>query len=167
MDAAEGFIEIFNVVANTATVFGIVVAIYVLIHVRRIVQLLQTVIAPKTGIEGYLNMCAQVVEADPDGTCVVDDRGHMVLVNKRLEDICGYHRSELIGHSVEMLVPESMRNTHAAYREGFTVKPASRPMRGLLLRHKRGLELPVSIRLNRYVDPAGGFTIAKVRVPEE
>lgn len=163
----QQFIEGFNVIANTATVFGIVVAIYVLIQVRRISGRLESVLAPKTGIEGFLNMCAQVVECDPDGTCIVDDNGEIVLVNKRMEEISGYHRSELLGQRVEILVPEAFRTVHPAHREGFITGPSSRPMRGLKLRHKRGHELAVGINLNHYMDTSGGFTIAKVRTLNE
>lgn len=162
----QWFIDVFNVVANSATVLGAGAAIYVLINVRRIVERLESVLAPKTGIEGFLNMCAQVVESDPDGTCVIDDTGEIVLVNKRMEEISGYHRSELVGKLVEILVPDSAKSEHPHRREGFVVGPMSRPMRGLKLRHKRGWELTVGINLNHYVDASGGYTIAKVRVPE-
>lgn len=159
-------IELFNVVANFSTVIGAAVAIYVLIQVRRIVQRLELVLAPKVGIEGFLNMCAQVVESDPDGTCVVDDSGEIVLVNRRMEEISGYHRSELVGQLVEVLVPNQFKGVHPGHREGFVVGPSSRPMRGVKLRHKRDREVSVGINLNHYVDSSGGFTIAKVRVSD-
>lgn len=155
----------FNAIANAATVLGIVVAIFVLAQVRRISQRLELAIAPKTGIEGFLNMCAQVVECDPDGTCVVKNDGEIVLVNRRMEDISGYHRSELVGQGVELLVPDMERDHHREHREGFIASPSSRPMRGLKLKHKRGLEIAVGINLNRYSDSTGGYTIAKIRVP--
>lgn len=157
----------FNLIANVVTLLGAAIAIYVLINVRRIVERLEQVIAPKTGIEGFLQMCAQVVESDPDGTCVVDDSGEIVLVNKRMEEISGYHRSELVGQQVEILVPDSIRREHPQHREGFITGPSSRPMRGLTLRHKRGREVAVGINLNHYVDAAGGFTIAKVRAAND
>lgn len=163
MQLSDASADAFNVVANFATVCGIVVAIYVLTQVRRISQRLELVIAPKTGIEGYLNMCERVVECDPDGTCVVKDDGMIVLVNKSMEDISGYHRSELVGQSIEILVPEMHRGGHPQHREGFITTPSPRPMRGLTLRHKRGRELAVGINLNHYMDAAGGYTIAKVR----
>lgn len=168
--------DIFNIVANLATIIGGAVGgtvvIYVLIQVRRmaaenkrIAQGLEQVLAPKMGIEGFLNMCAQVVECDPDGTCVVSDNGEIVLVNKSMEDICGFHRSELIGQSVETLVPDAHKGIHPAHREGFIVGPSSRSMRGLKLKHKRGGAVDVGINLNHYRDSSGGYTIAKVRVP--
>ena len=110
----------FNVLANLATIFGgalgFAVIVYVLFQVRGIAGRLESVLAPKTGIEGFLTMCAQVVESDPDGTCVVDDSGEIVLVNKRLEEISGYHRSELIGQQVEILVPLTAKHNHPQHR---------------------------------------------------
>ena len=163
MNIAQSLVEIFNAIANAATVLGIVVALYVLIQVRRISERLELVIAPKAGIEAFLNMCAQVVESDPDGTCVVRDDGEIVLVNKAMEDVSGYHRSELVGKSVEVLVPEAVRSAHPSHREGFVTGPSSRPMRGLKLKHKRGSEVAVGINLNHYRDSSGGYTIAKIR----
>lgn len=162
MNSAQ-FVESFNVIANAATVFGIVVALYVLIQVRRISQRLELIIAPKHGIENHLLMCSQVVEADPDGTCIVNDDGEIVFVNKAMEDISGYYRSELVGQLIEILVPDSFKAIHPAHREGFVTGPSSRPMRGLKLKHKRGTEIAVGINLNHYRDSSGGFTIAKIR----
>lgn len=160
-------INYLNLIANFLTIGGCFIAIYVVTQVRSIAQRLEAAIAPKTGIEGFLSMCALVVESDPDGTCVVSDSGEIVLVNKRLEDISGYHRSELIGQPVEMLVPTSATESHKQHRENFVTRPSARPMRGLTMRHKRGKEIAVGINLNRYTDRTGGYTIAKVRVPDE
>lgn len=159
-------IGLFNLIANALTVVGAAAAIYILLQVRRMAKGVEQVIAPKTGIEGFLNMCAQVVESDPDGTCVVRDDGEIVLVNKSMEDISGYHRSELVGQPVEALVPNGYKGVHAGHRESFITGPSSRAMRGLNLRHKRGREVPVGINLNHYRDSTGGYTIAKVRIPD-
>lgn len=161
----------FNVVANSVMIFGGMVIIYGIFQIRRLIignremsERLEQFLAPKVGIEGFLNMCAQVVESDPDGTCVVDDSGQIVLVNRRMEEISGFHRSELVGQTIEILVPDTFKGVHPEHREGFITGPSSRPMRGLRLRHKRGRELAVGINLNHYTDAGGGFTIAKVRV---
>lgn len=160
----DNLLDVYNVIANSVMIGGGVLAIYIMVQVRRIAERLELVIAPKVGIESFLNTCAQVVESDPDGTCVVADSGEIILVNRRMEDISGYHRSEMVGQSVEMLVPLDVQEGHRGHREGFIMQPSSRPMRGLKLRHKRGKELAVGINLNRYVDSSGGYTIAKVRV---
>lgn len=157
----------FNAIANAANVLGVVVALYVLIKMHRISERLELAIAPKVGIENHLQMCAQVVECDPDGTCIVDDEGRIVLVNKSMEDITGYHRSELVGRLVEILVPDEYKGAHPRHREGFVTGPSSRPMRGVKLKHKRGRDLTVGINLNHYRDSSGGYTIAKIRIPDD
>lgn len=163
-------LDTFNVAANIATfvggALGGAVVIYMLFQVRRLVKLVADVLAPKAGIENHLTMCAQVVECDPDGTCIVNDEGMIVLVNKSMEDISGYHRSQLVGQSVEILVPDAVKGMHPQHREGFITGPTSRPMRGLKLKHKRGTEIAVGINLNHYRDSSGGYTIAKVRIPD-
>ena len=155
-----------NLIANVVSIGGVLGIAFLLWQSMRTNKRLESVIAPKSGIEGHLAMCAQVVECDPDGTCVVDDSGHIVLINKRMEEITGYHRSELYGQGVEILVPDAFKSVHPSHREGFVTGPSSRPMRGLKLRHKRGRELSVGINLNHYVDAGGGFTIAKVRLSD-
>lgn len=160
-------INVLNLLANVLTICGCMVAIYVVFQIRRNTARLESVLAPKVGIEGYLNMCALVVDSDPDGTCVVDDNGEIVLVNKSMEDISGYHRSEMVGQPLEMLVPANVTEAHRHHREGFITRPSARPMRGLTLRHKRGRDVSVGINLNRFTDRSGGYTIAKVRVPDD
>lgn len=163
--------DTFNLITNLATVFGGALVsgliIYMLIQVWRINERLESILAPKLGIENHLNMCERAVECDPDGTCIVNDDGQIVLVNKAMEDISGYHRSELVGRPIEILVPDAARKGHPRERERFVTEPSSRPMRGLKLRHKRGRELTVGINLNHYRDITGGYTIAKVRLPDD
>lgn len=36
---------------------------------------------------------------------IVDDRGTIKLVNAQTEALFGYHRDELLGHPVEILIP--------------------------------------------------------------
>lgn len=160
-------IELFNVIANFATVVGMVVAIYVVLKVRRIAERLEQFLAPKTGIEGFLNMCGQVVEFDPDGVCVVADRtDEIVMVNRRFEEMTGYHRSEVVGQKVEIMVPEQHRPMHPAHRERYLLSPSNRPMRGLSFQHKRGPEIAAGIWLGHFTDSTGGYTIVKMRTPD-
>ena len=168
MDSLSPTFEPLNFAANLVSIAGIAVNIYVAVQVFKLVRRIEMVLAPKSGIEGYLNMCGQVVEADPDGTCVINGDGEVILVNRAMEDISGYHRSELIGKPVEILVPESLRQIHAtAHRPGFMLSSATRPMRGLVLRHKRGHERPADIYLGHYRDSSGEYAIAKVRIPKD
>jgi PAS domain S-box-containing protein len=91
------------------------------------------------------------VEAYPSGMIMSDARGVIVLVNSEVERQFGYRRDELIGRSIDMLVPARLRRQHARDRDGFARDPERRRMGGLRdltgLR-KDGTEFPVEIGLN-------------------
>ena len=161
----------FNAVTNVVTLIGGALLsgliIFILINVRRIAERLEQVIAPKTGIEGFLNLCAQVVECDPDGTCIVSDMtDEIVMVNQRFEQMTGYHRSEVVGKPIEIMLPERYRAIHPSHREMYKLNPSNRPMRGLPFRHKIGKEIPVGIWLGHFNDPNDGYTIVKMRAAD-
>src|SRR3989440_641513 len=61
----------------------------------------------------------QVIEGAPNGMVMVDRRGEIVLVNAQVERSFGYSRDELLGQSIEMLVPKRFRAHHSAFRAGF------------------------------------------------
>jgi PAS domain S-box-containing protein len=161
----------FNVLANSVMILGGVVIIYGIFQLRQLImqnremsERLEQFLAPKVGIEGFLNMCAQVVECDPDGTCVVADKdGEIVMVNRRFEEMSGYHRSELVGQPVEIMVPDKHKGVHPSHRENYLASSSNRPMRGLSFRHKRGREIAAGIWLGHFSDPNDGYTIVKMR----
>ena len=106
-----------------------------------------------------------VLELAPDGLMVVDATGMIRLANARCEPLFGYTREELIGHPVEMLVPQDVSPTHAALREKFHQSPTAREMgagRELRGRRKDGSEFPVEIGLSPL--PARGSEGAQVAV---
>lgn len=163
--------DTFNAITNVVTLIGgaavSVLVIYILVQVWRINERLESALAPKGGIENHLQMCAQVVEADPDGTCIVSDTtDEIVMVNRRFEEMTGYHRSEVVGQLIEIVVPERYRAIHPSHREMYKLNPTNRPMRGLPFRHKRGREIPVGIWLGHFNDPSDGYTIVKMRAAE-
>ena len=69
-----------------------------------------------------------VLELAPDGLMVVDPMGAIQLANAQCEKLFGYTRDELIGQSVELLVPADVRTGHATLREGFHRSPVAREM---------------------------------------
>jgi PAS domain S-box-containing protein len=91
------------------------------------------------------------VEASPNAIVMVDARGKMLLVNALTENLFGYSREELIGQTVEILVPERFRAGHPAHRAAFFGAPQARTIgagRDLFARRKDGSEFLVEIGLN-------------------
>jgi PAS domain S-box-containing protein len=107
-----------------------------------------------------------LVDALPDGLVIVDDQGRMIFVNHRLEELSGYSAAELRGQSIEVLVPERMRELHVHHRTRFTASPSLRPMgAGLAIRLRRrdGVELHADISLSPMVTGDRRVVIATVR----
>ena len=107
-----------------------------------------------------------VFESAPDGILVVNDRGRIVEVNPCILAQFGYTAAELIGESVEILVPESQRAAHERHRTRFRTEPVLRPMGvGLVLvgRRKDGSGFPVEISLSPWKTDEGNFVIGMIR----
>lgn len=107
----------------------------------------------------------RVVEWAPSAMVMIDRAGIMVLVNAQTEQMFNYSRAELIGQSVEMLVPERYRHHHELFRSGFFDDSQPRPMgvgRDLAGRRADGSEFPVEIGLNPIDTEAGLMVLASI-----
>lgn len=92
-----------------------------------------------------------IFDASPDGLLVVDRDGIIRAANPRVEALFGWTAEELVGQSVDVLVPESVGEAHETHRSRFVADPHNRPMGvGLDLRGRRkdGSTFPVEISLS-------------------
>ena len=95
----------------------------------------------------------------------IDREGEIVLVNNRAQEMFGYTREELLGSSVELLLPETRRAGHKRQRSAYFDHPHTRPMgigMDLAGRRKNGTEFPVEVSLSFVESPEGVFGIAFV-----
>jgi hypothetical protein len=107
-----------------------------------------------------------LLEAAPDAIVGVGPDGRIVLVNAQAERVFGYHRDELIGQPVEILVPDSGRRVHPAHRRRYFADPDPRPMGAgmqLSARRKDGTEFPAEISLSALEAEHGVIVAASVR----
>lgn len=91
------------------------------------------------------------VEASPNGMLMMARDGRMVVVNAEIEQQFGYRREELVGRTVEMLLPKRLRAQHIRHRNGFIAYPLVHRMgAGLDLfgLRKDGTEFPIEVALN-------------------
>jgi PAS domain S-box-containing protein len=105
------------------------------------------------------------LEAAPAGMLMTDASGTIVLVNKELERLFGYARSELVGRPLEILIPERFRSGIAALRAGYVHRPTARrmgEMRELFGLRKDGSEIPIEIGLNPVQTKNGSFVLSSV-----
>lgn len=108
----------------------------------------------------------RLLEAAPDAMIIVNGPGEIVLVNSQAEIMFGYTREELIGQSVEMLIPERFRGSHEMHRMGYMGEPYVRPMGAgfdFYARSKEGREFPVEINLSPLETEEGVLIISAIR----
>lgn len=102
----------------------------------------------------------------PDGVVIADVGGRLLYINHLAEELSGYRREELVGLSIESLVPERFRGAHVAHRAQYASKPQKRPIGSGLALHllrKDGIELAVDIALHPIETPAGVIVVAAIR----
>jgi PAS domain S-box-containing protein len=107
-----------------------------------------------------------VLDAAPDGIIMADEAGQILLANRQTEELFGYERGDLIGRSVDDLLPEGSRQVHRAHRTRYRVEPRTRAMgAGLNLFGRRadGSVFPVEISLSPLQTEAGLRVVAIVR----
>lgn len=105
------------------------------------------------------------VESSPNGLLMVDTSGTIKLVNREIERLFGYDRSELLGQPMEKLVPERYRRHHPGFRAGFAHSPQARAMgagRDLYAVRSDGSEFPVEIGLTPVSTEDGLYIISSI-----
>jgi len=114
----------------------------------------------------FRNNYSFIVESVPSGIVMTDEAGKIIFVNSLVNRMLRYEDGELIGKSIDVLVPERFRRPHAVYRDTFMESPIARPMgmgRDLFARRKDGTEFPVEIGLNP-VKTKKGFVVLSTLV---
>ena len=87
-------------------------------------------------------------KAATEALLIIDREGQILELNARASEIFGYALEELVGKSVELLLPERFRHRHREHRQRYIVAPRSRPMGlGLDLVGRRRMVASFSLRL--------------------
>ncbi len=99
---------------------GIILALGLLGALLVAITVAQTQRARKRSreLQGSNVLLQQIFDASPDGLLMVNRRGRIVRANEQAERMFGYAHDELIGQSLEQLVPEKFHDLHSRHWEG-------------------------------------------------
>jgi len=106
-----------------------------------------------------------MLETAPDAVILTNEVGQIILINSQAETMFGYSRSELLGQSVDILVPKSVRDQHSKHRSHYMANPRTRAMKSKLNlqgQHKEGHLFPIAVGLSAIETDDGLFVTSFV-----
>jgi PAS domain S-box-containing protein len=112
----------------------------------------------------------EIFSASPDGVIVIDASHQIVLASPAVTVLFGYPPEELLGQSIDVLVPDSRKEAHEGHLRQFFESPHPREMGiGLELAGRRhdGVEFPIDVSLTPVKIHGAHYVAAYVRDARE
>jgi formate hydrogenlyase transcriptional activator len=106
----------------------------------------------------------------PDAILATDSAGIIRASNPQAAELFGYAQAELIGMTIEALLPDRFRDRHRGYRENLNADPRARPVgdaADLSCLRKDGTECPVDMLLKPAQTVTGPIVLTFVRDASE
>lgn len=126
--------------------------------------MLTSFIKQAEALKGHIEMLDSLFKHATEGIVVVNAVGNIAMVNPRALSLFGYDFSEdIIGRSIELLIPRRFSEKHMAHRGGFMHQPLARKMgigRELLALRRDGSEFPVEVSLSPFSTSEGQFVVS-------
>lgn len=114
-----------------------------------------------------MSVTEQILHASPDAILIVDEGGVIVAANERCQGMFSYTPDDLIGRSIELLVPTPSRSSHVGLRTSYIERPRVRPMGGsgarLQAQRADGSLVPVDVALSTVTIDGSTMAMAVVR----
>jgi two-component system, cell cycle sensor histidine kinase and response regulator CckA len=123
---------------------------------------LETLVEVRDRPENALRM---LIESLPMALVIADENGKITDLNESSLRMFGYSREDLLGQTVETLLPDRLRNSHRGHRAGYIKEPHTRPMglgMELFARRKDGTEFPVEVSLGPLANKHGTLVSATI-----
>ena len=105
-----------------------------------------------------------LLESAPDPMVIVDSQGIIAIVNRRTEEVFEYGRADMIGKSIELLIPTRFKAEHVGDLHAYLQDPYGSLIEGqegreLMAVAKSGREFPVEVSLAP-IETESGLLIA-------
>jgi len=128
-------------------------ALFAVLHIKKLYR----------SIESDQSQTNALFEHATEGIILTNGKGEIVLINPAALNLFHFEKDELLGKSIEILIPQRLGGAHVKYREGFYKAPSNRSMghgRDLKAKTREGTEFPVEVSLSYYKQKDEFFVIA-------
>jgi diguanylate cyclase (GGDEF)-like protein/PAS domain S-box-containing protein len=111
-------------------------------------------------------VAAELMNAAPEGILGVDANGSILFANSQVQRLFQYPQTELVGQSIEILIPDRLKMQHKDRRADYARRAQTRPMgSGLTIVGRRydGTEFPADVSLSRVSTDGRSIVLCIVR----
>ncbi len=111
------------------------------------------------------NIYAILFNSIQEGLIVVDQNGEIVLINEVCTSLFGFSKDELMGSSIEILIPDAVREKHKSHRKNYHESPQKRTMGSTIKlqgQKKDGSLFPIQVGLNPFTEDNKKYVAALV-----
>jgi len=107
-----------------------------------------------------------ILDTVPDATVVIDERGHITSFSAAAVRQFGYTEAEVLGHNVNVLMPEPYHRVHDGYIQRYVATGEKRIIgidRVVVGRRKDGSTFPMKLAVGEMKSTAGRFFTGFIR----
>ncbi|MBL4715328.1 MAG: PAS domain S-box protein, partial [Bacteroidia bacterium] len=107
----------------------------------------------------------KLVEESPLAMIGISKDGDMILVNKKLENLCGYSRKELIDDHIHKIIPKPNWGNYPEFRIGFFIEHETIKIgltSDIYVNHKDGSKRNIEIDLAPIITSDKSFVLATI-----
>jgi PAS domain S-box-containing protein len=117
----------------------------------------------ETALRDSENAVRALLDAAPQGIVASGQSGRIVMFNDVAEQMFGYRRDEMLGRTIDVLLPAHVRDRHSKHRATYGTEPRSRTMgqgMDLLACRRDRTQFPVEVTLSRVPGKNGDLSVA-------
>jgi PAS domain S-box-containing protein len=73
------------------------------------------------------DLARSALDAAPDAMIIIDAGGIICFTNRQVSALFGYEHDDIVGQSIEMLMPRRFRARHVGHRENYVKRVRGTP----------------------------------------
>ncbi|MCX6145908.1 MAG: PAS domain S-box protein [Candidatus Kapabacteria bacterium] len=138
-----------------------------IIELQKEIERLNNIEELYANLKLHIQISDGLLDSVPDGVIGLNEKGLIVIFNKKAEDLFGYSKSEMLGNRLDFLLPDNSYQNHSGNVSNFFKNPQSRQMgksnNEFVGKRKDGSHFPILIGLNYYKSEVGMIALSSIK----